>query len=782
MRGFAIAFPWRRRAADELPATTLGSENVGDPSLRSQRPPDVDEFPTHRPATSGRLRERGVVLACAFALLSLVVLKAWITEDAYITFRTIDNFVHGYGLRWNIAERVQTYTHPLWLFIVAAGYAVTREAYATTLVLSSLLTLATALVFAFRCGLSVTATAFGLVLLGLSDSFTSYSTSGLENPLVHLLLVVFVAALSNDKMRPDRQALFLSLLASLIAMTRLDALLLALPALVMVGWRGRGRVVIPLLLGTLPFFLWECFALLYYGSPFPNTAYAKLLGPGLSGLELGRLGLRYLHLSGLADPITLIVLASGITAGLTGNGWQRRVMGLGVVLQVLYVVRVGGDYMRAGRFLSAPFVFAAFLCADAFARLARWQRTCVIGALALYAGVGAWQVYRANEGMLLPPLMEMLASTEARDGGDSLTSSLHAVLRARHQQLPGDNLQRSDFQPPQLMRGEAWLNSCTITSAFASPVEQDEIAVASLVGGRRFSDVREQTVTHSVTGERCQSWNRWMYEGLRARDAGVHIVQNDDIGVFGYFAGPAVHIVDDFALSDAFLARLPPLRGSYAIGHFNRVPPQGYIESLESGRNRIREPALRSFFDAMTLITRGPLLSLERLAAIVALNVGRYDDLLASYEQNPAVALSRIAGAKPEFGASGILIDLERRKGQFDGPFTSTSTTGDDDGGWRIDLRVVPLDGGGQRGKWSVTYYSVGFRNEYTQAFGLDDGGAASIPVPGIVAALRREFVVLPPFLHHEHASPRSLLYTHLLIRPESPGRYRLESVGLFEP
>ena len=47
-----------------------------------------------------------------FGAIFLVVLvrSAWVSEDAYITLRTVDNFVNGYGLRWNVSERVQTYT------------------------------------------------------------------------------------------------------------------------------------------------------------------------------------------------------------------------------------------------------------------------------------------------------------------------------------------------------------------------------------------------------------------------------------------------------------------------------------------------------------------------------------------------------------------------------------------------------------------------------------------------------------------------------------------------
>ena len=35
-------------------------------------------------------------------LYGVVLLRtAWLCDDAYITFRTVDNFINGFGLRWN---------------------------------------------------------------------------------------------------------------------------------------------------------------------------------------------------------------------------------------------------------------------------------------------------------------------------------------------------------------------------------------------------------------------------------------------------------------------------------------------------------------------------------------------------------------------------------------------------------------------------------------------------------------------------------------------------------
>src|SRR3972149_4054050 len=55
--------------------------------------------------------------------LWLVIETAWISDDAFITFRSMENFLHGYGPVFNIGERVQTFTHPLWFLLQStAGF------------------------------------------------------------------------------------------------------------------------------------------------------------------------------------------------------------------------------------------------------------------------------------------------------------------------------------------------------------------------------------------------------------------------------------------------------------------------------------------------------------------------------------------------------------------------------------------------------------------------------------------------------------------------------------
>ena len=68
-------------------------------------------------------------------LFTIVLVRtAWMHDDAYITLRTVDNLVSGFGPRWNVSERVQAYTHPLWMFLLALPYSVTaRVLYAAVL-------------------------------------------------------------------------------------------------------------------------------------------------------------------------------------------------------------------------------------------------------------------------------------------------------------------------------------------------------------------------------------------------------------------------------------------------------------------------------------------------------------------------------------------------------------------------------------------------------------------------------------------------------------------------
>src|SRR6185436_2491996 len=194
------------------------------------------------------------------------------------TLRTSDNFIHGYGLRWNVDERVQTFTNPLWMFLLAGVHAVIKNPH-LTLILFSIAVSALAM---FVLLVNIPQNNFGLLLafaiLALSKSFVDYSTSGLENPASHLFVVIFAALyFKSEKPLSDRNLFLLSLVAGLATFNRMDTLLFYVPVLaaLFLGKPNR-RTFLIMLAGFAPFILWEIFSIIYYGFPIPNTFYAKL--------------------------------------------------------------------------------------------------------------------------------------------------------------------------------------------------------------------------------------------------------------------------------------------------------------------------------------------------------------------------------------------------------------------------------------------------------------------------------------------------------------------------
>ena len=115
-------------------------------------------------------------------LLTLIIRSAWVCDDAYITLRTADNLLHGHGLTWNVAERVQTYTHPLWMFMITAAYGISGDGFHSLIVLGVVVSLAAVIITSFGVLRQSFAAVGVMVILALSRSFVDYSTSGLENP------------------------------------------------------------------------------------------------------------------------------------------------------------------------------------------------------------------------------------------------------------------------------------------------------------------------------------------------------------------------------------------------------------------------------------------------------------------------------------------------------------------------------------------------------------------------------------------------------------------------
>jgi arabinofuranosyltransferase len=332
-------------------------------------------------------------VAAHLALLALVLAvlfrTAWMSDDAEITLRCVMNFIHGYGPTFNIDERVQAFTHPLWFLLISAGTLTLGNVFAATFALSILLSLITWWLLMTRLATSFWPGIVAGATLILSKAFVDYSTSGLENPLSHFILVLgLILGFRLLESGGNRRSLTNCLgLLALIYLSRPDLVLLVFPfclVLIWTSYRSLTETMAVIAAAIAPELAWTLFSLFYYGAPFPNTAYAKL-GSGIPTAELTRQGLVYLFESFSRDPITLSITFLGVAIAVRQSA-ALRAIAAGIILYLVYVVSIGGDFMT-GRFLTAPLLAAAVILART-----RMSHVETAVAAAVIVGLGAFSL------------------------------------------------------------------------------------------------------------------------------------------------------------------------------------------------------------------------------------------------------------------------------------------------------------------------------------------------------------------------------------------------------
>jgi arabinofuranosyltransferase len=508
-----------------------------------------------------------LLVALAALLLVLAIGHAWVAEDAFITFRVVDNAVNGLGLRWNPDERVEVYTNPLWMLIHIPIHALYRNIFLTTMLVGLITSILAVLVAARARRAPAEVTALALLLpLVLSKSFLEFSTSGLENPLSHLMAALFFATLVRHRSPDESPPWFrLSLFAAVAGFNRLDTLLLFVPAMAwLLVTRRREVRWAPLLAGLVPLVAWKVFALWYYGFPVPNTAYAKL-DTGVDRMSYVRQGLWYGADLVRRDLPTFLVIAAGTVVVLAvlfaARRGARRAdpadraaawFGVGAIVYAGYVIGIGGDFM-AGRFWSLPFFGMAMV---------------------LYA--------------LVP---RPVPATRLAYAAAVLVLAKAITLQTEPPETVGDHrIQRT------------WRNIDDERLKYA-----DHAAFFWRRPDRIRLSLPEQAVGADVI--------LWYAVGLNAYRAGSRTVVVDGLG-----------LADPLLARLPPLSGRP-----FYVGHFMRGIPQDYLVARAVRTSEPLSPTLRAYYDKLRLITSGSLVDPERLATLVRFNLGGYDDLRAAY-------------------------------------------------------------------------------------------------------------------------------------------------------
>ncbi len=324
--------------------------------------------------------------------------RRWIADDGLIVLRTVRNLLAGNGPVFNPGERVESNTSTAWTYLMYSGSVVGGPMRLEYVALALALALSVAGVIMVMLGTArllapglgdrraLILPAGALVYIAIPPA-RDFATSGLENGLVTAwlgllwwMMVCWAQAGNGSGAQHGsgaqqgprgRFVAALAFVAGLSVLVRPELALIGGLALVMmlIATRDRRLRLVILLAGGLVPVGYQIFRMGYYGLLVPQTALAK----DASGSKWSQ-GLIYL--GNFVAPYALwvpavllialaLVLSGGrgvATQGPRGGGLARRVrspaaavvfMMLSGVLQALYWIRQGGDFMH-GRVLLAP--------------------------------------------------------------------------------------------------------------------------------------------------------------------------------------------------------------------------------------------------------------------------------------------------------------------------------------------------------------------------------------------------------------------------------------------
>jgi len=353
-------------------------------------------------------------LAWALPVLSLLVVLFWgilwwpyTVDDSYITYRYSLNTAKGLGAVFNPGERVEGYSSPLWMVVLALTTWAGLDPVPVSKVLG--LGAALALVWIFgaalrRWGVEPWIAGFAMLWLATTPTLHVYSSSGMET-LWFALAVAAAALLPAGTAAPGARAWWIGIGIVTVPLLRPEGILVAglLTLLWVIQYRSH-EARLALLAAWLVLAGWFVWRFSYYGAWLPNTFVAKP-SPIIRTFAGGHLGfgafklfdsLRDNLLPALAEQggtlALFLVLAALALKREVGALWSAA---LAAAAGTFFVVYARSDWMLGFRFaipFAAPFLFLAALGADGLRERMRGPKGRGLGLLAA-ACVSWWCVW-----------------------------------------------------------------------------------------------------------------------------------------------------------------------------------------------------------------------------------------------------------------------------------------------------------------------------------------------------------------------------------------------------
>jgi len=330
----------------------------------------------------------------------------------------------------------------------------------------------------------------------------------------------------------------------------------------------------------LPFIAWTLFSTIYYGFPFPNTAYAKL-STGFPLLNYLERGFQYSFLSLLHDPIVVVIPLIYIAYSVIKKDMKHIMISLGITFYLAYIIYIGGDFM-AGRYFSLLFFISVFCMFDilksSMIEINKRNITYVkpVAIILAFCLTAQFIGFTNNFFRTFQIAFHNQTCVDEREFYFSYTSILHRYAHSYNNNLPVDGA--------EVVRWEHIL--------------QD---IADIKSDGKKGDIIEFAP-----------------------------------GILVYYCAKDLYINDTIALGDPLLACLPAIHtNTWRTGHMRRAIPEGYRETVQSGVNKIVDPSLHEYYDVLCKITQSKdLFTPDRLKAIINMNLGKYEYLINEYISN----------------------------------------------------------------------------------------------------------------------------------------------------
>ncbi len=519
-----------------------------------------------------------------FLIIFLIILNAWFCDDAFFTLRPALNFHYGLGPVWNPGERVQSFTNPLWMFILSLSNA--KNILNFTILISIFLVIGQLyLLINFSKNIFIILLLF---LLSSSWTYIYFGTSGLETPLSGFLVALsyFLSKKSdiNSKLRS------ISLLTVLSYLSRPDLLIINfLDPFFRILFNKNlelNRRINRIFKFTRNIFfimlIWFMFSILYFGFPFPVTAYSKLL-ISINRLEIITKGIGFFISFLITDLSAVIIILTAFILPLfiflrnfnkfINLSYLR--VPIIIFLNILYTIYIGGDFIL-GRFYYPLLIYSTFSLADYLSihkETPFFKRSYILFCSII---ILISPLYNGKISKVWP------ISSVSNDLNYPLTPYYH-------------------FSDVTKLKTNAF---CTLGAC-------DEQAVYSENGFAFFRNEKLNSTLKKLSQE---------YENKPKLQSGNNIFFGN--GFSGFSNGPRTINYDDQGLTDLLQARMPYIKGtSWRAAHFTRFYPRknglGYL--LKNDKE------FMDIFNSLNQISKGRIFSMARFNEIVKQNFGIYN-------------------------------------------------------------------------------------------------------------------------------------------------------------